>query len=164
MFSATTYALSKKYTDEAIIDQQEIVIDEAVEEAVRQSKAYTDDRISVATFHIQIVDDLPREDIDEKCIYFVPDLPAPQETDSYYEYIYIENKWEIIGHTKLDLSDYWTIEQVKAYVKEKEYHLTPATYEELGGVIVDINTMMVDENGKISLKTISEQDIQNLFS
>lgn len=163
MFSATTYALSKKYTDDAVIHSEEKAIDEAVVEAVRQSKAYTDERISVATFHVQIVDTLPTSDIDEKCIYFVPDQPPEVQTDSYYEYIYLNNKWELIGHTKIDLTDYWTIDEIKAYVKEKEYTLIPATYEDLGGVIVDINTLKVDEYGKISLNTISNEDIRNLF-
>ena len=164
MFSAVTYAISKKYTDDAVIGSQEMAIDEAVRRAVLETKDYVDERISVATFHVQIVENLPSQDIDEKCIYFVPEVPAPEETDNYFEYIYINNRWELIGHTRLDLNDYWTIDQVKAYVKAQEYHLIPATYNELGGVIVDNNTMNIDEYGKISLNTISEQDIQNLFA
>ena len=162
MFSAVTYALSKKYTDNAVIGSQQMAIDEAVTEAVRQSKIYTDERISVATFHVQIVENLPSEDIDEKCIYFVPDQPV-QYPDGYYEYIYLNNKWELIGHTKIDLTSYWTIDEVKAYVKTQEYILPPATTDSLGGVIIDENTIQIDGNGKISLKTILEGDIRELF-
>lgn len=164
MLSVESYVLGKKYTDDAVAHSQEHAIDEAVTKAVAISKAYTDERISVATFHVQIVETLPVSDIDEKCIYFVPDSDPPEETDGYYEYIYINNKWEVIGHTAVDFDDYWTIEQVKEYVKSQEYHLPPANYNELGGVIVDINTIVVDGNGKISLNVISNQDIEDLFS
>lgn len=51
---------------------------------------------------------------DKNTIYLVPKTTG--ETDNIYlEYMYIDNKWEIIGDTKVDLTDYAT----KNYVGEE---------------------------------------------
>lgn len=162
MLSLETYILSRNYTDEAVISSQQMAIDEAVAEAVAQSKIYTDQMISVASFDIEIVETLPTSDISTHTIYLVP-KNRDDFNNSYYEYIYINNKWELIGHTDLDLSDYWTKEEVKEYVNSVKYVLKPATGDTLGGVMVDIGTIQLDEYGKISLNVISDEDITKLF-
>jgi hypothetical protein len=52
-----------------------------------------------------IVDELPVEDIKDNVIYMVP-MSGEEEDDYYDEYMYINSKWETIGHTKVDLEDY----------------------------------------------------------
>lgn len=58
----------------------------------------------MGSFDVVIVSTLP-ETPREKTFYFVPKNPA-EENDIYIEYIYINNKWEKIGTTAINLADY----------------------------------------------------------
>lgn len=60
------------------------------------------------------VNSLP-ETGDEKKIYLVPSK-NPKEGNKFDEYLYKDGEWELIGSMTLDLSNYWTTEQVKQYV------------------------------------------------
>ena len=60
---------------------------------------------SVTSFNIQIVDALPVDNIKEMTIYFMRN-GRNNETDYYEEYMYINNKWEIIGSTFVNLTPY----------------------------------------------------------
>lgn len=59
----------------------------------------------------QIVTQLPTEDIDPNCIYMI--LKATAQTSNIYdEYMYINSNWELIGDSQLDLSNYYTKQEV----------------------------------------------------
>lgn len=64
---------------------------------------------------IKIVTELPTTDIDKNCIYLVPNKDG-EGNNVFVEYIYVESKntFEEVGriHTKVDLSDYYTKEEV----------------------------------------------------
>lgn len=57
--------------------------------------------------NFQIVDSLPTENISTSTIYLVPST-KPEAENVYDEYIYVNNSWEHIGSTSIDLSDYVT--------------------------------------------------------
>lgn len=57
--------------------------------------------------NFQIVDSLPTENISTSTIYLVPST-KPEVENIYDEYIYVNNNWEHIGSTSIDLSDYVT--------------------------------------------------------
>ena len=59
----------------------------------------------------KIVTELPTEDIDPNCIYMILKT-TPQTNNVYNEWMYISNAWELIGDTQLDLSDYYTKQEV----------------------------------------------------
>lgn len=64
----------------------------------------------------EIVDELPTENIDTHTIYLVKETVG--EADDYYnEYIYVNGEWELLGSTRIDLSDYYTKEQVDKIIK-----------------------------------------------
>lgn len=64
----------------------------------------------------EIVDELPTENIDTHTIYLVKETAG--EADDYYnEYIYINGEWELLGSTRIDLSDYYTKEQVDKIIE-----------------------------------------------
>jgi len=52
-----------------------------------------------------VVEILPDEDIDSDVIYMVKNN-VESENDTYIEYMYINDTWEIIGKTDVDLSGY----------------------------------------------------------
>lgn len=61
------------------------------------------------SFEIAVVNSLPTQDIDDHTIYFVP---QSQGSTTHDEYMYINNTWELIGTTTIDLSDYVTYDDI----------------------------------------------------
>lgn len=72
---------------------------------------------SLNSFEIQVVDTLP-EIGDDRCIYLVP-VDQEEEKDVYDEYIYINNKWELLGSTEIDLSGYATKEELDKKIQDE---------------------------------------------
>lgn len=148
--SIETYALAKKYADAVAAAGSKEALDKAVQQAVAESKLYTDEIVShITSFVVKIVDELPSSNIDTHTIYFLRRKTPSGEADYYYEYMYIDNLWELIGSTELDLSGYWTSEEVKKYVDSKEYSLPKATKTSLGGVKVDGESIAINNEGTI---------------
>lgn len=58
----------------------------------------------IKTFKFQIVESLPLTG-EANIIYLVANIPG-DESNGYTEYAWIENDWEIIGSTQIDLSGY----------------------------------------------------------
>ena len=72
---------------------------------------------SVTSFSIEIVESLPTKDIKSMTIYFIRN-GRDNETDYYEEYMYINNKWEIIGSTFVNLAPYLLKEDFEKYQQE----------------------------------------------
>ena len=82
---------------------------------------------------MQIVNVLP-EAGEEDTMYLVPlDEPESQE-NRYAEYVWVDNKWELLGKIgiEVDLTDYATIEYVDSLVGDIESILT--TLDVGGGI------------------------------
>ena len=128
------------------------------------TKEEIDEIISqLRTFDMEVVRTLPTTDIKTNCLYFVP--RGASGMDAYYEYIYVNNKWEFVGSTDVDLSQYWTIDQTKAYIEANKYVLPEATTETLGGIkLASDGAVALDANGNIKIATASNEDIEELFT
>lgn len=61
----------------------------------------------ITNLHFLIVQSLPTQDIETNVIYLVPKNPSGTN-DAYTEYAYINNNWEKLGETQIDLSGYVT--------------------------------------------------------
>ena len=73
------------------------------------------DLTTIPKFSIEVVDELPTDDISETTIYLVPsDDPGAQ--NAYDEFIRVEGAWEKIGSTAVDLSGYSTTEQMNTAI------------------------------------------------
>ena len=74
-----------------------------------KSETYTQAEVkalinSITSLSMQVVDILPVENISSTTIYLL--LKADSgETDVYDEYVYINNRWELIGDTQINLSN-----------------------------------------------------------
>lgn len=66
---------------------------------------------SLQNVTLQIVDTLPTIG-KTNIIYLVP-VTDGKEDNYYKEYVYIENKWELIGTTKVDLTNYYTKDEIQ---------------------------------------------------
>ena len=75
----------------------------------------------VTSFEVQRVTVLPTTNIRTNCIYLLP--ANTSTTNNYYnEYMYINNKWEIIGNTNIDLSLYVLKTDLENYAKKDDLH------------------------------------------
>ena len=93
------------------------------------------------SFEIAVVNSLPTQDIDDHTIYFVP---QSQGSTTHDEYMYINNTWELIGTTTIDLSDYVTETELTTaltpYLQTSEITVTQ-------GITTGIEIGSIDVNG-----------------
>ena len=90
-------------------ESKTINIQAATEEYVKQLIS------TIQTASFEVVDSLPESDIKSNAIYLVPSNISGLN-NIYDEYIYVNDKWELIGNTNIDLSQYAT----KEYVDDKD--------------------------------------------
>lgn len=98
------------------LENDEEFIDKTVENLInyyKKTETYTKDEVNelvagIGDLKIEVVDALPTEGIKTKTIYLVKKSGTPEDDDVYDEYMYINNKWEKIGNTSIDLSNYLT--------------------------------------------------------
>ncbi|MBQ6628522.1 MAG: tail fiber protein [Methanosphaera sp.] len=71
---------------------------------------------AISTLNIQVVQSLPSTG-STTTIYLVPKTASTN--DAYDEYIYVNNSWEHIGSTEVDLSNYYNKSQVDTLLNDK---------------------------------------------
>ena len=71
---------------------------------------------NVNSFDMAVVQELPSQDISTHTIYLVP--KTGETNDVYDEYVYINNAWEMVGNTQIDLSDYALKSELPTKVSE----------------------------------------------
>jgi len=76
----------------------------------------------VTSFKIHIVSELPTQDIEEMAIYFVR-VDDPLTDNLYDEYMYIDNKWEIVGSLGMDFDAI-----LSQYLKISDFNTKIANY------------------------------------
>lgn len=74
---------------------------------------------TIPRFSIQVVQTLPSEDISTTTVYLVPSTD-PDTNNLYTEYIYVNNTWESLGTTSVDLSSYYTKSETNTLVNSKQ--------------------------------------------
>ena len=121
-----------------------------------QAKQYTNQQIALQThLSFSIVNDLPSSDISTSTIYLKP--MGGSSPNTYEEYIYINSKWEIIGTTKTDLSDYYTKTQVNNLLNNK--------VDKVNGKGLSTNDYTTAEKTKLSnIDTITTSDIDAIIT
>lgn len=77
-------------------------------------------------FAIEVVNSLPVSDISTTTIYLVP-ASDPEQGNYYEEYIYVNNAWELVGTTAVDLTGYYTSAQVDTLLAAKADSASLAT-------------------------------------
>lgn len=99
-----------------------------------------------------VVTELPENPKDfnvETIIYLVSKTAATEEDDVFDEYIYIQDKWEHLGNTNINLNDYAKEAELGALAKKSS---VSATYTPEGsvsgtGVVVDLE--------KVSMQSVT---------
>lgn len=73
---------------------------------------------------MQFVNELPQTGL-ANVFYFIPSEDA-EEDNIYDEYVYVNNGWEKIGSTKIDLSDFYTKSEIDTLLGAKQDNLPNA--------------------------------------
>lgn len=125
-----------------------------------KSDTYTKSEVNaligkIIPFTIKKVSELP-ETGEDNIIYLVPSAKAEEE-NLYDEYLWLDGKWEPIGTTRIDLSNYYTIEQVNEKFVEKiaGKSLSTNDYTDSDKEKVEKAQPKTDNNLKTTDKTIT---------
>ena len=116
-----------------------------------------------AGFDVQIVTELPNVG-DPHIIYFIL-KSDPSTGDTYDEWMYINNNWEKVGNTQIDLSAYATISSVNSSLALKQDLLTAGQ-----NISIDASNNISAEgyvfdssNYSFATKYLNEEDEQNPY-
>lgn len=116
---------------------------------------------NINQFNVAVVQSLPTQDIDAHTIYFLPNSGAG--TNVYDEYMYINNNWECIGSTSIDLSGYVpTSRTVNGKALSSDISLD---YQDVGALssstaIPDSTSDLTNDSGFITGADIPVTDVQ----
>lgn len=126
------------------------------------NKTYVDSAIRTAlqnihSFEIAWVDTLPTSNIATHTIYMVPSDKV-EDNNSRDEYIYVNNAWEMIGTTKVDLSNYYTKPEVDEKVDNLYLRCNREEYEAMSQEERDSFLVAIVDD----IAVLSEQDLTNI--
>ena len=110
--------------------------------------SYIDNKISnIDITKREIVQTLPTQDIATDTIYMVPSS-TPGTQNVYNEYMYINNAWELIGNTAIDLSNYYTKSEVDAMITNINNQIgnIAEVLSHLTDPVIPIGTVLYTEN------------------
>lgn len=116
------------------------------------TKAYVEEvvrGIETGALKRAVVEELPTEKIDENTIYMMPKTGSLN--DAYNEYLYIENAWEHIGSTDVDLTGYATEQYVDNGLANKQSNLIAGTGITLSGSTISVNTQYLTNSDILAI-------------
>lgn len=145
-------------------DNQEAIdeINDNTDGILAQAKEYTNEIVSAQThLSFKIVTALPTTDISSSTIYL---LPVNGDNDNVYEeYIRIEDKWESIGTTQTDLSNYYTKTQIDNKITTINNTLATKV-DKIDGMGLSQNSYTTDEKTKLAnIQTITTAEIDSIM-
>ena len=110
----------------------------------------------IKTISIEVVDTLPETGEDNK-IYLVPKTGSTG--DVYNEYIWVNNAWELIGSTQVDLTNYYTKEQADSLLSNKQDTVIGGATSILLSNLLINRALVSDFNGKVSISDTTSEEI-----
>lgn len=97
---------------------------------------------AIPKFAIEVVAELPTENISKTTVYLVNH--GHGDRDIYDEWIYVNSTWEKIGNTDVDLTAYLkSADAAKTYLTKTDAGTTYATKQEVEGITTNLETNYV---------------------
>lgn len=132
------------------------------ENAHATNKKYVDTAIANAikdihSFEIQVVNQLPTANISTHTLYLVPSEKT-EDNNTKDEYIYVNNGWEMVGTTKVDLSNYYTKPEVDEKVDNLYLRCNREEYEAMSQEDRDSFLVAIVDD----IAVLTEQDLTNI--
>ena len=119
-----------------------------------KSEVYTKEEVQtligrISSLELIKVDKLPTENIKTSAIYLVPNEES-EENNIYTEYLYMDGKWEIIGTTSVDLSQYALKTEIPTKLSQLQndanYSQFSGSYNDLTDKPTIVNDVQVDNS------------------
>lgn len=134
------------------------------------SKSYTDKKIREAIdlgFKVEVKSnrDILQTTGEDKILYLLPKTNTDTK-DEYDEYVYVNNDWEWIGHTVIDLSNYYTKTEIdnKGYLTQHQDISGKADKATtLSGYGITDAQSKIDNNNKLSSDLVDDTNNTNKF-
>lgn len=117
---AVATAIATSLTDYARLSDVDSNITNALQEYFTKSEVNSkivEAIRSITTLKIEVVDSLPKQGT-ENIIYLVSN-PDGKDDNVKLEYLWIDDVYELIGSTSVDLSGYWSKEELKIMSNEE---------------------------------------------
>lgn len=145
-------------------EQIQTIITQAAD---RYTKEETNELVSkIPKFAIEVVAELPTENISTTTVYLK--TGSKSDPDNIYdEYIYVNSKWELLGTQKIDLTNFYTKEEINDLLNNKvdkvsgktlsSNDYTTAEKNKLAGIATGANKTIVDA----ALSSTSTNPVQN---
>jgi hypothetical protein len=114
----------------------------------KKTETYTKDEINtlinnISTMTMEVVASLPTSNISTTTIYLVKDS-SYNANNIYNEYLYINNNWELVGNTNMDLSNYIRKDEVLDVMKKDSY---------------EVEELELEETEEITIATVAHENI-----
>lgn len=111
----------------------------------KKSETYTRDEVndlvgSMTHINIKIVSSI--DDVTEPNVIYLVSVNGGESDDYYNEYILVNGSPELIGNTRVDLSDYYTREQTDDLLNKKQ---------PIGSYVTSVNGTTPDKGGNVSI-------------
>lgn len=141
-------------TDKTIIDSvlpaETSIPDDATDEKIPTSKAvqlYVLTKLISMGFKPEIVPELP-ETGQSNILYLVPRINGITGDNIHDEYLWVNNRFELLASTGIDLSDYATIESLNSHINDKNnpHEVKPEQIEKTAIIIYDGKTVAEFKN------------------
>lgn len=84
--------------------EEEYTSEQEVQDRIQEITEQTSSGSTTPKFSIKVVTELPTTNISSTTIYLLK--TGEEDSNLYSEYIYVNNKWELLGTQKMDLSNY----------------------------------------------------------
>lgn len=110
----------------------------------------------IKTVSFEVVDELPTTG-DSNKIYLVPKTGTTN--DIYNEYIWINNAWELIGSTQVDLDNYYNKTQTDNLLGAKQDKITGAASSITSKNLTFNRALVSDGNGKVSASNVTSTEV-----
>jgi len=124
------------------VDLQDNILTITRKDGTQKSTNVKGERGEPGKFKIHIVEQLPTIG-EDGAMYLIKKETTSQE-DLYNEYIYADGEWNLIGNTHIDLSDYYTKDEVDDLLYDKKAGVELFGTFEDGVLTLNLN----DENGE----------------
>lgn len=124
------------------------------------TKTYVTEQLAnITSFSVEVVAQLPTENISTSTIYLVPSEKA-EDNNTRDEYIYAGDSWEMIGTTKVDLSNYYTKPEVDEKVDNLFLRCNREDYEAMTQEARDSFLIAIVDD----IATLDETDLTNIVT
>ena len=164
-----TYSKDEVYSKDETYSKDEVYSkDETYSKEELYTKEEVDDLIEVLPkFKIEVVDELPTKDISDTTIYLLRNTDS-EGNNFFDEYIYVNKRWELIGTTKVDLSNYYTIDEVNSIIDAINNNIDDLAdiVDSDGDRITSLEVLLDSEGNRITVLedkvTVLEDKVDNL--